>query len=192
MFVPLCSVWIKLAHNCFFKQYTPHSLILVMAPNPWNSEQLGYKQLMFVRLYSVPTGSRNWYRYSNLLGLKFWTIDKWQYSRQVIRFITLSITLTPLLNNHYSRAVIHYILNNSSALVLYIKPSIILTSADPSGRAWVCSRWPAEITGSNPARGMDVCLLWVLWVCQVEVSATGWSLVQRSPTDCGVSLCVIS
>jgi len=27
--------------------------------------------------------------------------------------------------------------------------------------------------------------------CQVEVSATGWSLVQRSPTDCGASLCVI-
>jgi len=23
--------------------------------------------------------------------------------------------------------------------------------------------------------------------CQVEVSATGWSLVQRSSTDCGVS-----
>jgi hypothetical protein len=34
--------------------------------------------------------------------------------------------------------------------------------------------------------------LWVLCVCQVEVSATGWSLVQRSPADCGVSLCVIS
>ena len=27
--------------------------------------------------------------------------------------------------------------------------------------------------------------------CQVEVSATSSSLVQRSPTDCGVSLCVI-
>ena len=27
--------------------------------------------------------------------------------------------------------------------------------------------------------------------CQVEVSATGWSFVQRSPTDCGASLCVI-
>jgi hypothetical protein len=28
--------------------------------------------------------------------------------------------------------------------------------------------------------------------CQVEVSATSWSLVQRSPTDCGVSqMCVI-
>jgi hypothetical protein len=27
--------------------------------------------------------------------------------------------------------------------------------------------------------------------CQVEVYATSWSLVQRSPTDCGASLCVI-
>jgi hypothetical protein len=27
--------------------------------------------------------------------------------------------------------------------------------------------------------------------CQVEVSATDWSLVQKSPTDCGASLCVI-
>jgi hypothetical protein len=26
--------------------------------------------------------------------------------------------------------------------------------------------------------------------CQVKVSATGRSLVQSSPTDCGVSLCV--
>jgi hypothetical protein len=25
--------------------------------------------------------------------------------------------------------------------------------------------------------------------CQVEVSATGWSLFQRSPTECGVSEC---
>ena len=27
--------------------------------------------------------------------------------------------------------------------------------------------------------------------CQVEVCATSWSLVHRSPTDCGASLCVI-
>jgi len=27
--------------------------------------------------------------------------------------------------------------------------------------------------------------------CQVEVSATSWSLVQRSPTDCDASFCVI-
>ena len=33
---------------------------------------------------------------------------------------------------------------------------------------------------------MDVCLVWVLCVCLVEVSATGRSLVQRSPADCVV------
>jgi hypothetical protein len=27
--------------------------------------------------------------------------------------------------------------------------------------------------------------------CQAEASATSWSLVQRRPTDCGASLCVI-
>jgi hypothetical protein len=27
--------------------------------------------------------------------------------------------------------------------------------------------------------------------CQVEVSATSRSLVQRSPTDCGLSFCVV-
>ena len=45
--------------------------------------------------------------------------------------------------------------------------------ADPSGRA-VFGRSPAEIVGSNPTRGMDVCLFVVSVVCcQVEVSATG-------------------
>jgi hypothetical protein len=37
---------------------------------------------------------------------------------------------------------------------------------------------------------MDVCLVECLR-CQVEVSATGRSFVQRSPTDCGVCLSVI-
>ena len=56
----------------------------------------------------------------------------------------------------------------------------------------VCSRSPAGIAGSNPAGGHG-CLSVVSGVCcQVEVSATGRSLVQRSPTDCGASLCVIS
>jgi hypothetical protein len=59
-------------------------------------------------------------------------------------------------------------------------------------KVWVCSRSPAGIAGSNPAGGMDGCPLWVLCVCQVQVSATSWSLVQRTATDCGASLCVIS
>ena len=54
-------------------------------------------------------------------------------------------------------------------------------------KALVYGRSPVEIVGSNPIGGIDVC-------CEcfrVEVSATSWSLVQRSPTDCGASLCVI-
>jgi hypothetical protein len=62
-----------------------------------------------------------------------------------------------------------------------------------SGRskASVCGRSLPGIVGWNPVGGMDVCVLGVLCVVQVEVCATGWSLVQRSPTDCGASLCVI-
>jgi len=41
----------------------------------------------------------------------------------------------------------------------------------------------AEIVGSNPSGGMDVCVVH----CQAEVSETGWPLVQRSPTDCDAS-----
>jgi hypothetical protein len=38
----------------------------------------------------------------------------------------------------------------------------------------------------------NLCLSVVSVVCcQVEVSATDWSLVERCPTDCGASLCVI-
>jgi hypothetical protein len=44
--------------------------------------------------------------------------------------------------------------------------------------------------GSNPTGGHG-CLS-VCFVCfQVEVSATGRSLVHRNPTDCGASLCVV-
>jgi hypothetical protein len=56
-------------------------------------------------------------------------------------------------------------------------------------KAWVCGSSLAGTEGSKPARGIDVCLLSVV-CCQAEISAEGRSLVQRSPTDCGVSECV--
>ena len=31
-------------------------------------------------------------------------------------------------------------------------------------KVWVCGRSPAEIVGSNPVGGVDVCLSWVLCV----------------------------
>jgi hypothetical protein len=40
-------------------------------------------------------------------------------------------------------------------------------------------------------RGHECLSLLSVVCCQVEVSATSWSLVQRSPTECGVSKSVI-
>jgi len=52
-------------------------------------------------------------------------------------------------------------------------------------KMWVCGRSLAGIMGLNSGRGMDVCLLF--WVCcEVVVSASGSSLIQRSPTERGV------
>jgi len=47
----------------------------------------------------------------------------------------------------------------------------------------VYGRALAGIAGSNTADGMDVSCEGLY--CQVEVSASGCSLVQRSPAECG-------
>ena len=57
-------------------------------------------------------------------------------------------------------------------------------------KVWVCGRSPTETVGSNPIWG-DVCLSVLNVCCQVEVCATRWSLVQKSRTNCGGSLCLI-
>jgi hypothetical protein len=67
---------------------------------------------------------------------------------------------------------------------------IILSVADPSDRVvegvgllplacWDC--------GFESRRGHGCLSLMSVVCCQEEVSATGWSLFQRSPTECGVS-----
>ena len=55
-------------------------------------------------------------------------------------------------------------------------------------KAWVFGRSLAGIVDSNPAGAWRLALLSVV-SCQVEVSASGWSLVQRSSTECDVSEC---
>jgi len=42
--------------------------------------------------------------------------------------------------------------------------------------------------GFESRRG-HACVSHICLCCQVEVSASGWSLVQRNPADCGVSEC---
>jgi len=43
----------------------------------------------------------------------------------------------------------------------------------------------------NPAKGHGYLSVVIIVCCQVEVSATSWLLVQRSPADCGASVYVI-
>jgi hypothetical protein len=50
-------------------------------------------------------------------------------------------------------------------------------------KPWVYGCSLVGIAGSNPAGDIDVCLVSFV-CCQVEVSATGQSLIQISPTEC--------
>jgi len=56
-------------------------------------------------------------------------------------------------------------------------------------KACVCDRPFSGIASSNPAEGMDVCLLTSVVCCQIELSVSVSSLVQRSP-KCFVCVCV--
>jgi hypothetical protein len=58
------------------------------------------------------------------------------------------------------------------------------------------SQWPRGLRCMSAAARL--LRWWGAWMsvvsvvcCQVEVSATSLSLIQRSPTNCGASLCVI-
>jgi hypothetical protein len=55
------------------------------------------------------------------------------------------------------------------------------------------SQWPLACwdRGFESYRWHESLSVVSVMCCQVEVSAANWSLVQRSPTDCGVLLCVI-
>jgi hypothetical protein len=126
--------------------------------------------------------------------LIFWTRCgcEWYKYRYRRSSTFVQYELSPLIRLSYAEFGLSYTLTNqhfelshSGTVKFSLRLILFLLSArkaDPNAaqtNTWVCSRWLAEIAGSNPAGGMDSCLLWVLCDCQVEVSATGWSLVQR-------------
>jgi len=62
-----------------------------------------------------------------------------------------------------------------------------ISVAAPS-KVWVYGSWFPETAGSNSVGGMDDSLATVV-CCHVEGNVMGRSLVQRIPTECGVSAC---
>jgi hypothetical protein len=75
------------------------------------------------------------------------------------------------------------ILSADSQLRQKIGPSPVAALS----KAWVCGRWLAGDCEFESRRGHEY-LLWML-VCQVQVSASDRSLIQRNHTKCGVSEC---
>ena len=70
--------------------------------------------------------------------------------------------------------------------------SIFIRLRTPS--VFVCRfQWPLACwdCGFESHRGHGCLSVVSVVCCQVEFSAMSWSLVQRSPTDCDASLCVI-
>ena len=54
-------------------------------------------------------------------------------------------------------------------------------------KVWVCGRLACWDCGFESHRGHGYLSVVSVVCCQVEVSASGWSLVQRSPNVCGAS-----
>jgi hypothetical protein len=84
-------------------------------------------------------------------------------------------------------------------LYLYLLPCITKyvkidrRSQWPRGlrRRFTAARLLRTLVRIPPGAWIFICCVCVV-CCQVEVSATSWSLVQRNPIECGVSLCVIT
>jgi hypothetical protein len=59
-------------------------------------------------------------------------------------------------------------------------------------KKWIKGEKPQELVKKKSRLGLGCLSVVSVACCQVEVSATSWSLFQRSPTECGMSKkCVI-
>jgi len=115
------------------------------------------------------------------------------------------LSFTHTLAHSLTHTIAHSLTHERSALrnVSKLKFNHLTPSTVTSCTVWYSrSQWPRGLRRRSaaarllrlwvripPGPWMSVC--WECLCCQVEVSATSWSLVQGSPTDCAASLCVI-
>jgi len=78
---------------------------------------------------------------------------------------------------------------NLTSVYCTTNPTTLPIPVAVRSETWVCGRSLAEIMVSNPAGGQGCLSLVSVVRCQAQVSASAWSLVQRSLTECGVSEC---
>jgi hypothetical protein len=120
------------------------------------------------------------------------------YKSSTVLTFSLLCTSDDRLSSHYGK--VHsqkslvdafregWMICNDFCLIFYYLQILCLSSWQC--KVWVCVRILAGIAGSSPTRSMDVCVVSVV-CCEVEVSATGRSLVWSCPVECAC-LIVIS
>ena len=104
---------------------------------------------------------------------------------------TMTQNAVHFMNNEKKSVMYEQITQDSARNVtvwnLGIFPDVLfLNCADPSGQALglKLSTWGCRFEHRRRHRSVSVVSVVSL---QLEVSVTGWSIVQRSPTECGVS-----
>jgi hypothetical protein len=100
---------------------------------------------------------------------------KWINHEAVFHIISVSAFLPQLTSTNIIPFLCR-ILSSVACLLYHIFSYLLINGRSQAGTA-----------RSNPAGGMDVSLSFEC--CVLAVSAPGWSRVQRSPTECGVSEC---
>jgi hypothetical protein len=80
----------------------------------------------------------------------------------------------------FTMGVLDFILSCRSVFGIIII-IIIPTPIAARSKTWVCGRLLAGIVGPNSERGHGCLSVVSVVCCQIEVSATGRSLIQRSP-----------
>jgi hypothetical protein len=87
---------------------------------------------------------------------------------------------------HYLKQRARYIKYNTNLPLLICRSPIPVAARSKGVGLRPLASWDC---GFESRRGHWMSFSCGCLCCQVEVSATGWSLVQRSPTKCGVSEC---
>ena len=103
----------------------------------------------------------------------------------------------PILEVSRSHITAHHSRQDSSGRVISQTQSVLPNKTQHSPKRNACPRRDSnpqsKLARGRSRHGHFFSYLFFVSVlcCQVEVSATSWSLVQRSPTDCDASLCVL-
>ena len=101
------------------------------------------------------------------------------------RIVTFCVGIEFWYPTTYTFDLLHMHFNNMNWYMLWPVP------VDVRSKAWICCGSPVEDCGFESRWGHGYVSVVSVECCHVEVSATSWSLIQRSPTDCSVSSFVI-